>query len=116
MSAGASEYVPPEVKAAVRSFLEECQKEARPFDTTQALKAIRRIFPGLDIADSALLGVLNGEAFSSGFQTHLRTAGGGNQNETLQSPKLVETQRSVDSDKSGARRRSKETKSRNYLL
>lgn len=57
----------PEVRAAIHAFLGACQDEATPFATAEAIGAIRRIFPGLDISDADLLDALTSEASSAGF-------------------------------------------------
>ncbi|WFP95244.1 hypothetical protein P4B07_29835 (plasmid) [Ensifer adhaerens] len=57
----------PEVRAAIAAFLSACQKEARPFATSEALGAVRRIFPDLDISDTDLMDAITSEAFVAGF-------------------------------------------------
>ena len=56
------------VSAAIRAFLNECQKEVQPFATAEALGAIRRIFPAVDVTDAALLDALKSEASTAGFE------------------------------------------------
>jgi len=63
----AKQFVPPDVRAAVAGFLNECQKEARPFAMAEALGAIRAIFPNLDIPDADLEDAAASEAAKAGF-------------------------------------------------
>jgi hypothetical protein len=69
MNAKSTNQVPPEVRAAIGAFLNECQEETRPFAVSEALGAIRRIFPDLDISDADLLDVLTLEASHAGYGT-----------------------------------------------
>lgn len=57
----------PEVRAAIAAFLGQCQTEARPFASEEAVGAIRRIFPGLGLTDADLLGAIGSEATVAGF-------------------------------------------------
>lgn len=59
--------IPSDVRAAIAAFLNECQNEARPFATSEALGAIRAIFPGLDISDAELEDAISSEAAVAGF-------------------------------------------------
>ena len=59
--------IPPDVRAAIGAFLNKCQTEARPFAVSEALGAIRGIFPHLDITDSALVDAITSEASTAGF-------------------------------------------------
>jgi hypothetical protein len=124
----ATHRIPPDVRAAIGAFLNECQKEARPFAISEALGAIRRIFPDLQISDVDLLDAITSEASTAGFDVDYdipRTSG------TLQRKKLEEwdneggaigksprneAQRRIDNDTSGTKRRTKETKARNDLI
>ena len=63
----ATHHIPPDVRAAIGTFLNECQKEARPFAISEALGAIRRIFPDLQISDGDLLDAITSEASTAGF-------------------------------------------------
>ena len=63
----ATHHIPPDVRAAIGTFLNECQKEARPFAISEALGAIRRIFPDLLISDGDLLDAITSEASTAGF-------------------------------------------------
>ena len=59
--------IPPDVRAAISAFLNECQKEAQAFAVSEALGAIRRTFPDLDISDSDLMDAITSEATTAGF-------------------------------------------------
>lgn len=58
----AKQFAPPDVRAAIAGFLNECQKEARPFARIEELGAIRAIFPNLDIPDADLEDAVASEA------------------------------------------------------
>ena len=121
-------HIPDEVRAAIGAFLNECQKEARPFATVEALGAIRRIFPGLEISDADLLDALTSEASTAGFNVDYNVTTT-TETITAQSPERrdneggaagrsprTEAQRLIDNDTSGAKRRAKATKDRNQLI
>jgi hypothetical protein len=122
-------HIPPDVRAAIGAFLNECQKEARPFAISEALSAIRRIFPNLQISDVDLLDAITSEASTAGFdidyedisrrsKTLKRTAleEWDNEGGAIGKPPRSEAQRRKDNDTSGTRRRAKETKDRNDLI
>ena len=128
MSAKSLHQVPPEVRAAIGAFLNECQKEAGPFAISEALGAIRRIFPDLDISDADLVDAITSEASHAGFdiefdaptspetikrRSHERWE---NEGEAIGSSPQTEAQRSIKNDTSGTRRRAKATKDRNQLV
>jgi hypothetical protein len=128
MNARSTNQVPPEVRAAIGAFLNECQEEARPFAISEALGAIRRIFPGLDISDADLLDAITSEASHAGFdiefdaptspeetkrRSHERWE---NEGGAIGSSPQTEAQRSIKNDTSGTRRRAKATKDRNQLV
>jgi hypothetical protein len=50
-----SDQLPDQVRAAIATFLNACQMEARPFAISEALGAVRRVFPDLDISDADLV-------------------------------------------------------------
>nr|WP_245364261.1 hypothetical protein [Sinorhizobium americanum] len=62
-----SREISPEVRAAIGAFLSACQKEARPLATSEALGAVRRLFPDLDISDTHLADAIISEASLAGF-------------------------------------------------
>lgn len=102
--------IPAEVQAAIAAFLNECQKEAKPFAAREALGAVRTIFPHLDISDSDLEDAISSEAANAGFDM--------NQGSPLprQRKAGAEAQRRIDNDTAGTRRRAKATKERNDLI
>lgn len=120
--------IPPDVRAAIGAFLNECQREARPFAASEAMSAIRRIFPGLEISDVDLLDALTSEASSAGFdidydvtltsETIKRNSleRWDNEGGAIGTPPRTEAQRRIDNDTSGTRRRSKATKDQNDLI
>lgn len=59
--------IPADVRAAIASFLDRCQSEATPFAGTEALGAIRTLFPELDISDADLEDAISSEAANAGF-------------------------------------------------
>lgn len=58
---------PDHVRRAIGTFLAACQTEARPFAISQALGAVRRVFPDLDISDADLVSAITREALAAGF-------------------------------------------------
>jgi hypothetical protein len=104
--------IPTEVCAAIAAFLNECQKEAKPFAAMEALGALRTIFPHLDISDSDLEDALSNEAATAGFDVD-------HDSRDLHRSKRktgTEVQRRIDNDTAGTRRRAKATKERNDLI
>lgn len=73
----AKQFAPPDVRAAIAGFLNECQKEARPFARIEELGAIRAIFPNLDIPDADLEDAVASEAAKAGFHIDRDNRGGG---------------------------------------
>ena len=120
--------MPSEIRAAIGSFLNECQKEARPFAISEALSAIRRIFPDLKVSDSDLMDAVTSEASMAGFDIEYDIA---KTSETTKRKSLErwdneggaigksprsDAERQIDNDTSGTRRRAKATKDRNELI
>ena len=68
--------VPAPVRAAITAFLNRCQSEATPFAGTEALGAIRTMFPELDISDGDLEDAISGEAANAGFDVGYQTRTG----------------------------------------
>jgi hypothetical protein len=101
--------IPPEVRAAIAAFLNECQKEAKPFAAIEALGALRTIFPHLDISDSDLEDGISSEAAGAGFDIDLGSL-------LRQRKAGAEAKRRIDNDTAGTRRRAKATKERNDLI
>jgi hypothetical protein len=127
-SMGLTHQIPAEVRAAIRTFLGMCEKEAKPFATSEALGAVRRVFPELDISDSALVDAITSEASTAGFDIEAEPDNPSktskqksldrwdNEGGAIGRPLRTEAQRKIDNDTSGARRRKKETKDRNDLI
>jgi len=65
-----SDQLPDQVRAAIATFLNACQKEARPFAISQALGAVRSVFPDLDISDQDLVDAITSEASVAGFDVN----------------------------------------------
>jgi hypothetical protein len=57
----------PDVRAAISDFLNDIQEDGQPFDVTIAVDAVKRVFPGVEISDAALLDAIVSEASVSGF-------------------------------------------------
>ena len=66
MSADPANNVSPDVRAAIGSFLNEAQRDARRFALSDALEATRRVFPDLEISDSDLADAIASEALTAG--------------------------------------------------
>lgn len=60
--------IPPDVRAAIGAFLNEIQNEARTFAISEALGAIRRVFPSLEISDADLADAISSEASMAGIE------------------------------------------------
>ena len=120
--------IPPDVRAAIAAFLNQFQKKARPFAASEALGAVRRIFPDLEISDAELLGAITSEASIAGLDIDYdmpetaETVKGkalerwDNEGGAARKPPRSDAQRRIDSDTNGTRRRTRETKSRNDLI
>ncbi|WP_244426595.1 hypothetical protein [Sinorhizobium sojae] len=122
-----SREISPEVRAAISAFLNACQKEARPLATSEALGAVRRIFPDLDISDGDLMNAIISEASLVGFDVgtpdpksaaRMRDAleEWDNEGGAIDEPPRSEAHASRGNDTDGTRRRAKATKDRNELL
>jgi hypothetical protein len=57
----------PDIRAAISDFLNGIQGDRRPFALSEAREAIRRVFPALEISNSALDEVIASEASAAGF-------------------------------------------------
>lgn len=66
--------LPANVHAAIAAFLNQCQNEAKPFAGTEALGAIRTMFPELDISDAYLEDAISNEAAKAGFDVGYKPA------------------------------------------
>lgn len=60
----------PEVRAAIGNFLNECQKSPQPFAISEAIDAIRRVFPDLELSDAELADAISSEALTAGVEIH----------------------------------------------
>lgn len=122
-----SREISPQVRAAISAFLSACQKEARPLATSEALGAVRRLFPDLDISDTHLVDAIISEASLAGFDVvtpdHKSAARmrdsleeWDNEGGAVEKPARSETRDGSGNDSNGTRRRAKATKDRNELL
>jgi hypothetical protein len=99
--------ISPDIRAAIAAFLNECQTEARPFATKEAMGAIRMIFPDLDVSDSELEGAISSEAAAAGFDIEAGPATRKGQSAT---------KRRVADDMDGTQRPIIATRDRNQLI
>lgn len=115
-------HIPADVRAAISAFLSECQKNTRSFAVSEALDAVRRIFPDLEISDDGLLDAIASEASSAGFdinfdiptvsETPKRMAleQWDNEGGAIGGHSSAEAQHRSEDDSKGARRRTKKQK------
>ncbi|MEQ1952092.1 hypothetical protein [Mesorhizobium sp. CN2-181] len=119
-----TEQLSAEVRIAIGTFLEMCQKEARPFATAEALGAVKRIFVDLDISDAQLVDAIRREAAAVGFDVEAATTMPNTPESPCSREQAVDqssaareqTQRQMDNDTSGRRRRAEETAARHRIL
>lgn len=97
--------IPENIRKAIAGFLDRCQKEARPIASSEAVGAIRQIFPGLELTDHDLLQAFVDQASAAGFSVGI-----------TDNALHVDSQKRIDTDTDGTRRRQGETKERNRLL
>ena len=50
-----AQHLSPDVRAAISTFLNESLRDAQPFAISDALKAVRRVFPDLEILLTLIL-------------------------------------------------------------
>ena len=100
--------IPKAIRAAIAAFLNECQREARPFASTEALGAIRTMFPHLDVTDADLEDAITSEAAEAGFEIDKGSGTG--------TKARSDAQRRINNDTDGKRRRREATKDRNQLI
>lgn len=124
----AKRSIPADVRAALAAFLNQCQNEAKPFAGTDALGAIRTMFPELDISDADLEDAISGEAANAGFDvgyeprtgTAIVKAGAierwENEGGATRKAPQTEAERRIDNDTDGTRRRAKAKKDQNELI
>lgn len=113
--------IDPEARAAIGEFLNWCQKEARPLATSEAMEAIRRIFPDLQISDTDLMDAITSEASAQGFDVAITPSEVAVRRKAIErwdneGGAIGQTQRQIDNDTSGTRRRAEEAKQRGRLI
>jgi hypothetical protein len=124
-SMDATHHIPTDVRAAIRAFLNACQEKGTRLATLEALDAVHRVFPDLDISDADLIDAITSEASVADFDVEVDTGNASNSQKRKSLERWdneggaigqhlrTEAQRMIDHDKNGARRRTKETKDRN---
>lgn len=65
-----AEHISPEVRAAISNFLNDVQDDPRPFAISDALRAVRRVFPDLNVSDADLADAVASEASTAGLRIH----------------------------------------------
>jgi hypothetical protein len=66
-SADPSHRIQPEVRAAISAFLNEARGASKQLALSEALAAIRQVFPDLVISDAELADALASEALAAGL-------------------------------------------------
>ncbi|RWK60933.1 MAG: hypothetical protein E5Y65_31460 [Mesorhizobium sp.] len=133
-SADPTHRIQPEVRAAISAFLNEVQRDPKPFALSEALAAIRQIFPELEISDADLADAIASEALSAGvgiefdvlktrkalerraierWENEGGTSGRKKNSDRAQSDAA---QRAKTNDTNGRRRRANESKERHRLI
>jgi hypothetical protein len=116
-SANPAHRIQPDVRAAISAFLNESQRDPQPFVLSDALAAIRQIFPELEISDSDLADAITSEALTAGVAIEfdeLKTASERKKKSDQARTDAVEQIRRNDTN--GSRRRANETKERHRLV
>lgn len=121
--------IPVDVREAIGAFLDKEQGNSQPLAMSEALDAIRRIFPDLEVSDSDLIDAITGEAIASDVRMHIdvprpdRSGAlerwdneGGAIKKRLSNLEAKEARRKVVNDTDGSRRRASETQSRNRIV
>jgi hypothetical protein len=80
-SADASQRIQPEVRAAISAFLNEARGASKQLALSEALAAIRQVFPDLVISDAELTDALASEALAAGLDVEF---------DVLKTPKALE--------------------------
>lgn len=86
-------HIPVDVRAAIRVFLSACHKEAKPFAAVEAMDAVRRVFPDLDISDADLMDAITSEASTTGSSSGMDSnsgTGAGSASDSKQKQKSLE--------------------------
>lgn len=65
-----SSRLAPEVRAAVAIFLQNYKRSETPFAISEALDAVRRVFPGMELSNNDLTDAISGEAVAAGLNIH----------------------------------------------
>jgi hypothetical protein len=110
-------HIQPDVRAAISAFLNEAQRDAKPFALSDGLAAIRQIFPDMEISDSDLADAVTSEALTAGVEIEfdeIKTAR--EMRETSDQARKDAAQRVKTNDIVGTIRRDKATKERHRLL
>jgi hypothetical protein len=80
-SADPSHRIQPEVRAAISSFVNEARGASKQLALSEALAAIRQVFPDLVISDAELADALASEALAAGLDVEF---------DVLKTPKALE--------------------------
>lgn len=121
--------IPVDVREAIGAFLDKAQGGSEALVMSEALDAIRRTFPDLEVSDNDLIDAITSEAVASNVRLHIdvpRPDSSGAlerwDNEAgaiktkLTDSERQEARRRLENDTDGARRRAKETQARNRLV
>ena len=125
-----AQHLSPDVRAAISAFLNESQRDAQPFAISDALNAVRRVFPDLEISDADLADAITSEALTAGLDIHYeigqpRNAGSlerwDNEGGAIgkmkpAQPSRDEAERRKINDTDGTKRRAKASEERNRLV
>lgn len=65
----------PDVRAAISAFLNDSGGGDQKFDLSEAVDAVRRVFPGLEASDAELIDAITSEASTAGFDIHYEADG-----------------------------------------
>ena len=121
--------IPVDVREAIGAFLDKAQGRAEPLAMSEALDAVRRIFPDLEVSDNDLIDAITSEAVASNVRLHIDvprpdSSGalerwdneGGAIKKKLADSERREARRRAVNDSDGTRRRARETQARNRLI
>lgn len=121
--------IPVDAREAIGAFLDKAQGGSEALSMSEALDAIRRTFPDLEVSDNDLIDAITSEAVASNVRLHIDVPRpdssralersdneGGAIKKKLTEPEKQEARRRVVNDTDGTRRRAKETRDRNRLM